>query len=100
MLSKSKRYTITYLERACQRCFRIQAVATELRTGKEVMPKDHKLNVELSVYELYLLEEALQDHAGDLQHDAQVAKAETDRAELLALRASEASELRTKLDAI
>jgi RNA polymerase-binding transcription factor DksA len=67
------------------------------------MPKDHKLNVELSVYELYLLEEALQDHAGDLQHDAQVAqvaKAETDRAELLALRASEASELRTKLDAI
>ena len=64
------------------------------------MPKDHKLNVELSVYELYLLEEALQDHAGDLQHDAQVAqvaKAETDRAELLALRASE---LRTKLDAI
>ncbi|HEY4578167.1 MAG TPA: hypothetical protein VIG67_10000 [Yaniella sp.] len=67
------------------------------------MPKDHKLNVELSVYELYLLEEALQDHAGDLQHDAQVAqiaKEETDRAELLALRASEASELRTKLDAI
>ena len=67
------------------------------------MPKDHKLNVELSVYELYLLEEALQDHAGDLQHDAQVAqvaKAETDRAELLALRASEASELRTKLDEI
>ena len=55
------------------------------------------------MYELYLLEEALQDHAGDLQHDAQVAqvaKAETDRAELLALRASEASELRTKLDAI
>lgn len=67
------------------------------------MPKDHKLNVELSVYELYLLEEALQDHAGDLQHDAQVAqiaKEETDRAELLALRASEASELRTKLDEI
>lgn len=67
------------------------------------MPKDHKLNVELSVYELYLLEDSLQDHAGDLQHDAQVAqiaKEETDRAELLALRASEASELRTKLDEI
>ena len=67
------------------------------------MPKHHKLNVELSVYELYLLEEALQDHAGDLQHDAQVAqaaKAKTDRAEMLALRAREASELHTKLDEI
>jgi len=65
------------------------------------MPKHHTLNIELTVYELFLLEDALQDHAGDLQHDAQIAQvlqSSTDRAQMLATRAKEACELQAKLE--
>jgi|GEM_PF-6824736 len=65
------------------------------------MPKHHTLNIKLTVYELFLLEDALQDHASDLQHDAEIAQvlqSSTDRAQMLDTRAKEASELHAKLE--